>query len=61
MKYASQKQLPLYTHETSSQVIDFPQNPPPKKRYGKIWIFWSLEGIFFSKISEKDPDITVAL
>ena len=27
MKYASQKQLPLYTQETSGQVIDFPESP----------------------------------
>jgi len=26
MKYASQKQLPLYTQETSGQVIDFPES-----------------------------------
>ena len=25
MKYASQKQLPLYTQETSGQAIDFPK------------------------------------
>jgi len=36
----------------------FAQNPPPKKRYG---YFGRLEAIFYSKISEKDPDITVAL
>ena len=27
MKYASQKQLPLYTQETSGQVFDFPKSP----------------------------------
>lgn len=27
MKYASQKQLPLYTQETSGQVVDFPESP----------------------------------
>jgi len=33
------------------------QNPPPKKRYG---YFGRWKG-YFSKISKKDPDITVAL
>ena len=27
MKYASQKQLPLYSQENSGQVIDFPESP----------------------------------
>jgi hypothetical protein len=27
MKYASQKELPLYTQENSGQVIDFPESP----------------------------------